>query len=720
MTNHHPFLNVFCVWHPGCETADRLVNALYTSVSRDVENPVARGLGVPVYFRSHPAGSHHGLPLPVDVETARHTAVVMFVDDQMLDAADPIPGQPGTGWGTYAADLLARCQAGAPAGTHRVYPVSLTANAFKLHPALARENFLRLHPYLADADLPARFLREVLHALCRQLDETALGAGRDGDALSPEPVQLFLSHAKQDGAPLAGQLQAWLHANTGLKDFFDARDIATGYDFAREIMGQIRRSALLAVQTDAYATRTWCRTEVLLAKRYRVPLVVVNAVERGEGRSFPYLGNVPTARLRDGGDFGEVVLLMLQEVFRFRYLRGHFDGLRVAGHLPKEAKVFYRAPELLSLVQLLAEARQDAAADSQTDKPDGKPASLILYSDPPLGSEEFGLLSSLVPGTLITTPTNLARHGEAGFRPESFKGKVIALSISDSPDLLRLGFGKMHLTDAMVEIARYLLARGATLAYGGDLRPGGFTDLLLQLIEGYEAEAADATAPPPTVLPSPRARNYLAWPLYVPMTPAEKNAYRGMVELRPVPPPENVRAALGLDPAAFLPPNTPATRTAWACCLTEMRRAMTLQVDARIVLGGQVTGFKGKYPGVAEEALMALDAGQPIYLLGAFGGAARAIADALEGRDPEALTQAYQEKRTDTECAFIEHYNGTVEAHPGLGGPVDYEALRGALKARSVAGLNNGLSDEENRRLFVEQDIREVVSLLLRGLEARW
>ena len=53
---------------------------------------------------------------------------------------------------------------------------------------------------------------------------------------------------------------------------------------------------------------------------------------------------------------------------------------------------------------------------------------------------------------------------------EFLEGKTIAISISESPaeDLLRRGVDREHLGFAMREVARQLLANGATLAYGGD------------------------------------------------------------------------------------------------------------------------------------------------------------------------------------------------------------------------------------------------------------
>ena len=705
-----PFLNVYCVWHPDCEQANGLVDSLYSGISRYVKNPVARGLGVPVYFRSQPAAPDASkMPAPVYPAEARHTAIFVFVDDRMLEDAGPAGGTGG-GWANYVARMHADCGA---EGAHRLYLISLSADAFKFHPRLGQDNFLRLYTAAGDPDLTQTFLREAVHALCRLIDETP--GGSRGAALSPAPVQLFLSHTKRDGVPFTERLRDWLHKNTGFKDFFDTRDIPPGYRFGREIEEQILRSALLVVLTDDFAGSEWCRREVLTAKRLRVPVVVVDALEAGELRSFPYLGNVPTTHPHGETDFGEIVRKTVLEVFRFRYLRGYYQTMQEAGNLLAEGEVFYHAPELLSIVQLLREGAADPARPSSA-----APPKLILYPDPPMGSEEHGLVSFLVPGTVVTTPVNLTRTVGADIRPESLAGKVIALSISNSPDLARLGFGPVHLEDAMVEIARYLLARGATLAYGGDLRPGGFLELLLKLIEGYQTESMDLGALPPRLDAPPvvRAWNYLAWPLWLTGGSNAKNAYRGIVELRSIPPPPEMVAARGFDPAVSLPPTTPENRFLWACSLTAMRREMTAQIDARIVLGGAVAGFKGKYPGIVEEALLTMSAGKPTYLLGAFGGAARAVIEALTSGAADVLTRSYQESHSAGEREFIDHYNETERAHPELASPLDYAALTVELHRPGVDGLRNGLSRAENERLFVEKDIRGMVALVLRGLEA--
>src|SRR3974390_3045194 len=100
-------------------------------------------------------------------------------------------------------------------------------------------------------------------------------------------------------------------------------------------------------------------------------------------------------------------------------------------------------------------------------------------------------------------------------------GRAVAVSVSDSPDLAFLGFGEQHLRDATSEVARHLLIAGAHLLYGGDLRPGGFTEVLLELIARYRPEvlheAHDYNENGESA--GPAVTNYLPWPVHMSLTP---------------------------------------------------------------------------------------------------------------------------------------------------------------------------------------------------------
>ena len=83
--------------------------------------------------------------------------------------------------------------------------------------------------------------------------------------------------------------------------------------------------------------------------------------------------------------------------------------------------------------------------------------------------------------------------------------KKIAISISESEHMQALGLSEAHLVEAMCELARHMLALGATLIYGGDLRARGFTRLLYELASRYRKDSPDKKNRASII-------NYLPWP----------------------------------------------------------------------------------------------------------------------------------------------------------------------------------------------------------------
>lgn len=241
-----------------------------------------------------------------------------------------------------------------------------------------------------------------------------------------------------------------------------------------------------------------------------------------------------------------------------------------------------------------------------------------------------------------------------------------------------LGLGKEHLDDAMTEVARHLLAMGARLLYGGDLRKGGFSSLLFELVSRHrrDADLGDERV---------GVSNYLAWPVHVglPIDALQEltDALKGTAELVCL---TVDGAAMTLqERAAFA--SRPATAAEWADGLTAMRMTMRASSDARIVLGGRTENYKGRMPGVAEEALIALEIHQPLYLLGGFGGCARDVA---------------------ADLGLIGTQSGQVPAWAG----------REKFSAFKVDDLRNGLREEESRALAMTAHIDQAVALILRGL----
>ena len=278
------------------------------------------------------------------------------------------------------------------------------------------------------------------------------------------------------------------------------------------------------------------------------------------------------------------------------------------------------------------------------------------------------------------------------------KGVQVGISISDSPELGALGFGKTHQEDASVEFARYLLANGATLLYGGDLRKDGYTELFFALANHYNLERK---------LP-PLVHSYLAWPLHLDLTTKRQAEFIKQVKFHTIGLPDE----LSLDPTQFIRPDTVPHRYAWARSLTKMREELEQQAHAHIILGGSETTYSGALPGLLEEALLSLKLDKPTYLIGAFGGAAQGIIESL--REPNSRRFAdLPAKLPLLTQEFTTDYNAK---HPVT--PLDFEAIQQFLGSYSLARLsqNNGLDLEENERLFKTSHLMEMIYLVLTGL----
>ena len=69
--------------------------------------------------------------------------------------------------------------------------------------------------------------------------------------------------------------------------------------------------------------------------------------------------------------------------------------------------------------------------------------------------------------------------------PNALTGIRLGISVSDSPDLARLGLLETHFCLALGEIARCVLVSGGHLTYGGHLQPDGYTVFLIHELYRY-------------------------------------------------------------------------------------------------------------------------------------------------------------------------------------------------------------------------------------------
>jgi hypothetical protein len=382
-------LSVFIVWHPDYSEGQQIADFLYSVLCRDSSKPLIRSLGIPVYFRSaKEAGKKQ--PIKIDFAESEFTAVIALVSDEFVVDKE---------YGNYLDKIFDECNS--ISEKRRVYPIAVSKNAFNVSSKLSPINFIRVvKTSITDCntDTPGNIFSQikspVLHELCRLLmnmkkatDET------DSLTISP-PIRLFISHSKHDESKLdAAKFRDFINSQTQLKTFFDTNDIAYGSNFGDEIKKAAHESALVVFQSDSYADREWCRIEVLEAKSAGSPIVIVNAIQHGEKRVFPYLGNYPSIRFKS--NFIDIIDLTLEQVLFNLYTKIFLDSLTDMYRI-KADRILSASPELFNFIQLKAQGLNE-----------GEDFGLVVYPDPPLGSEEMEILNQLDSNFHFITPLTL-------------------------------------------------------------------------------------------------------------------------------------------------------------------------------------------------------------------------------------------------------------------------------------------------------------------------
>ncbi len=677
------------LFHPESETAPELAEGLFRELAGGAGD---MDLRIPVPFYADSGGS----PRPIDFGAAERTLAVVLVDRRMARRVDD--PEAAKRWADLVVDLVE---------THGALPVALDEAAFTLDPRLATRSFLGLHRE-DPADRPQRLLFHVCAAALERIEDRPVTPRSTEHA----PVTLFLSHAKVDlpsqerEAGDDDPIGCLIHElGRGRVDhWFDAKKIHPGGRFADEIeSGVLRSSALIAIVTNSWSSREWCRREVLEAKEVGRPILIVDHITDDKPRLFPYVGNAPVVRWKDRASARKVVTYAVREALRYRHnVRALQSFVRNESDV-----VFGTKPELLSLSML------------------PKGTKRVLYPDPPLGEEELRHLRNATPVESTTPLTELTK-----FEPPPGRERI-ALSLSTAQDAARYGGSAAHLSLLAHDLNVYLMLAGFSIAYGGTLRPDGiredkenYTESLFSAAQSHSELARQLGRRDGMKV----IRNYVGWPIHLGYGDAELNRYGVVAELVRVaaPVPLGVELAeLGVADGEFFGPTDAPRRFAWARGMTALREAMrdAPDIGARIVLGGKLRGYSGRCPGVLEEALLDLRKRRAVFLAGAFGGAARLVFDALRGEPREELTTAWVRGTEADGTPRVPFYDEVRRRHLDAGlemkTPEELGAELATLGANGLAAaLKNGLDDAQNLELATATDPRRIVELVLAGLRA--
>jgi hypothetical protein len=148
--------------------------------------------------------------------------------------------------------------------------------------------------------------------------------------------------------------------------------------------------------------------------------------------------------------------------------------------------------------------------------------------------------------------------------------------------------------------------------------------------------------------------------------------------------------------------------------LTFLRQRLNDVCHARLCVGGRRSGSQGRYPGIIEEALLAVQQNKPLYLASILGGASEQIVDAVEGKnmpgdfcEPTQIERLYQQPPVN-ETNVATRDDRTIDR------VAVWREFAEAGKQRIAA--TNGLTIEENDELLRTPVIERAIELLLTGL----
>ena len=637
-------LSVHVIYNEKCKDGAKVYREIYKLLCRDSRDPFSDGLDIPVY----PVVTSDTHPIqPLHTERSIKSFVLLLIDENMYRSDESRRN---------VAELIKKEQTGELV----IYPVSLCKYAFEFDSDLQYKQFISLKTSSV-LDNWDEFQTRLFDALIRYLVDKG-----------NNKIRIFISHSKKDmdniGEVRAMELRDYLRSKTKLDSFFDVNDIIDGDRFDKQIEAGVDNALLLILFSSTYSSREWCRREALMAKEKSVPTVAVFLINKDVDRIYPYIGNMPSAYYAD--DWRPIVNLLLRTALDQYYEKELLLGISANNDT---TQVLPYPPEAYSFSIL---------------DPDKQ---CVLYPEPPLGEEELTVLEKIQPQTKFVTPMQYTtQHID-------LHNINIAISISESDNLIELGLSKECIDDLMVEITRHLLISKAKMVYGGDLRQMGYTELFKDLAFQYGAFE--------------KSRNdvmyftdFVAWPLYTLIPEDTHDDYRhSRVDLKFVDPVEFP----DIDVSKFLCPDSTDNQYIWAENLTKMREEMEKITSCRIIAGGKTSGFKGKMAGVLEEFIIARRKGHPVYIVGGYGGCAQLLAEVCTGKK-----SADEFLRIALESSS---YSALLDRYKSIGNPVDYNEVMEYAQIDKLQ--DNGLTLDENRTLFNSVNIMEIVSLILKGLK---
>jgi hypothetical protein len=288
---------------------------------------------------------------------------------------------------------------------------------------------------------------------------------------------------------------------------------------------------------------------------------------------------------------------------------------------------------------------------------------------------------------------------------------MVNCSISESEDASDRGFPTWQVNRVTLQVVAALFGQGAGVMFGHDWREDG----VMEAVYGFALQVQPPVplfADDPDASSQPLLFNMLPWPdsPFLPNRDLERLASTLRVESAGLP----YELEQYRDDARREAEGSALYRYLRARGLTHLRHRLTSGSHARVCLGGKSSGSDGRYPGIIEEAFLAMQKQLPLYIVGFLGGAALQIIEAIKAQDmPSTFCAASNVSAVYSQPPVPERDPATLGDRR-----VDRYEVWKQFHETGAAGLaeRNGLSVEENEELFSTSVLDSVVQLVLTGL----
>ena len=307
----------------------------------------------------------------------------------------------------------------------------------------------------------------------------------------------------------------------------------------------------------------------------------------------------------------------------------------------------------------------------------------------------------------------LRLHLDRGPLDSKLIGGSIALSgfVSEKSD------ANQNVNDCWSKVADRLWREGATLAFAANWGAGMDQQLVKSLVDDLKKRPTE-----PSVSPVRRESPAPWLEGFVHDGPEERRKVDSALSID-----KRTQYGLRLNFRTLLTEEESKLLPEWLIKVIERfrRRLAVSEISvARFVIAGENVEHRGRFPGIAEEVMLTLARGVPIYLAGGFGGAAADVGSLLGLAHPRTgevpISLHADPEKNDPLLDTIAH---KLRPTPWTNLPLRGSELVSFLKDHAIGGPKwprNGLTPTENRELFDSRDCQKIVSLVTKGLLRRF